>query len=408
MSTTENCSWCLYPLNGNSFFEKLVPATVKLDCEHQLHQGCLINLTDQIHRTDPTAKTHNCPLCRQATVIKTKHSAEQIVEWEETTKTIIIAAGTVLGAAIGLALGTIGRRRSPLIERVANELQKRGSPLMGFIITMSLLSCFISRRLVQPGATSNTWVTKVVTYFYNRFRETAITTNEVFLHRSGLLKQDPEIQMYIILNVFFEVGLRTMKNWIEQVQFFSPEEKASLKPLEIMLNSWVNDRILTSKLFASFLKTNHGDVYAKALKVGVNLLEGIGNEELKEELGEIANTYLITILTTKANGKFTLADPSIAARICLVSTLESFKEKIPFDDVNNGKKWEAFLTSLQEECRNVESTLVPVVLQKLGEDFFKRPLTQLLFNRDIEDDIFVNIFEVRKAEFEIRGLSIER
>src|SRR6185436_18180151 len=103
MSAIENCTVCQEPLKSTSL-PQILAGTYSFPCSHQIHQPCLRQWTDTIHTEQPTQTTVNCPVCRHVTTIPTKHSAEQISNWEKISQKLLLVVGTILGVGIGIAI----------------------------------------------------------------------------------------------------------------------------------------------------------------------------------------------------------------------------------------------------------------------------------------------------------------
>ena len=106
-NNVSNCPMCQKP-----FSFSLVSTIYSFPCSHQMHRNCLVQWTNYIHTTQPTAKTLSCPVCRKITQIPTKHSAEQISDWVKIAKRVIVSTGTILGGGVGLSIATIAKDSS--------------------------------------------------------------------------------------------------------------------------------------------------------------------------------------------------------------------------------------------------------------------------------------------------------
>jgi hypothetical protein len=196
-----------------------------------------------------------------------------------------------------------------------------------------------------------------------------------------------------------------MGNWLFQVPF-TEQEIASLDHLTSSMKSMIIRVMKGAGFFTNCIRWVQPDVYRQAYTAYVQRLSWLQNlPRLTDAYNDTLGLCLRHMLNFE-RGSLTLDNDQTAARLCLVSTLEEFKERIVFNQAAHKMKWVPLLTSLQQECRDVESTFLVDVQMDLGPAFFKRPLPELLFDGDIKDEVFTSINRVRQARFQQEGLQI--
>jgi len=196
-----------------------------------------------------------------------------------------------------------------------------------------------------------------------------------------------------------------MGNWLFLVPF-TKQESASLNHLTSSMKSMIKRVMNAAGFFTNCIRWVQPEVYRRAYTAYVQRLSWLGNlPRLTDEYNDSLGLCLRHMLNFE-RGSLTLENDQTAARLCLVSTLEEFKERIVFNQAAHKMKWVPLLTSLQQECRDVDSTFLVDIQMDLGPAFFKRPLPELLFDGDIKDEVFTSINRVRQARFLQEGLKI--
>jgi hypothetical protein len=151
--------------------------------------------------------------------------------------------------------------------------------------------------------------------------------------------------------------------------------------------------------FFEDLASIRGDLYAQVKRLNPQLLQSTGNIYLKDLLSVIISRWLCEILL---NLDTQILDSKMAARITLVKVLETMKKTRKFPDPRKANPWTDLLSSLQEECRR-PTGLIEDLQNKLGPDFFRQPLTLLLWEPAKGDKVFAALNQIREIQFERAG-----
>ncbi|MCI0381528.1 MAG: hypothetical protein L0207_00535 [Chlamydiae bacterium] len=358
----------------------------------------MVQLSDTNHRA--SKKTLECPLCRRVTPLPTKHSAEQIIDWVNFANKAKLVAGGVLGLTIGFGIAKISKRSS-ILEQICKIAQQKLQmpPNLFFPVTLGGLS-FIGSYFLRTS-----WVARGVTLLYNWIHETNIQPFDIWIYNSGQINQTLENQVSVVMAYFVAYGLAYPLELSKRIPFDQEERKfvdlvsQKLKPLLETKNNLMG-------LIAAHLRDNHGDVFNDVLRLNCHLLESDGNEELKEEINTIVRDYLLDFF--KSEPTFIITDANMSIRIALVTAIELFKDKMEFEDLKKSKEFKQLLTSFQQECRTLDSSLISDIKTGMTDyDFSKISLVSLLWDENLEDEIIYALNTVRKETFEQNGFYLE-
>jgi hypothetical protein len=360
-----NCTICLDPISRFS------SQTFTLSCQHKLHPGCVVNLTDSIRREKPAEGTLDCPECRKPSPLPYRYSADRILDWAAVVnKAATVFSGMLAGLSAALALIKIVSWRKSLT-----------------VLPYSLLLISIPHSILI----------KMVTVIYNRVYGVNIKSHFVDQYASLRGRPDKEIAREVIAS-FLEKKIKHCQDTLALPCL--SDQKALLQPFVTTIHE-IDTKIILGRMMNTL--KDKPDLKAAIYQRGIYLGDE-GNENLKSALSTFVEDCLLAHLeyeSTSTVWSSSLEEVIQISLLCALQLATTFKPKMPSkqkDLINFLKEWQSDPKAL------VERLMSPDLECRDGlSDLTDGNLTKLVFSNDLH----VRILKALKEDFEKAGLGLQ-